>query len=241
MYRETRRAIGHWLAAAASKRYNLRPDASIGCSVPEMIRHLGEKCHGIIHVGANSGQEFEQYRAADLECVVYIEPIPAVFAELQKHVASDKRHHAIQALCTDRSGDEYEFRVASNSGESSSIFPFGTHAELHPDVKFQSTIKLRSRTLDDVVFQTEGISTPSLDCLVMDVQGAEMKVIQGAPRTLAQCRFVFCEVNEGGLYEGDTPYFEILHALDSYGFGVRSLDLNDKGWGNAFLMKRRRP
>jgi FkbM family methyltransferase len=236
-YQRTRHAVGQWLAATASRRYNLRPDASWGCLPLPLIAKAGMQCRGIIHVGANSGQEFEDYQAAGLDCVLYIEPIPAVFKELQQHVAGDPRHRAIQALCADRSGEEYEFNVASNAGESSSILAFSGHAEEHPNVRFESKIKLTSSTLDDIVFGTPGIDIASLDCLVIDVQGAEMKVIKGADRTLSHCRFLFCEVSVGGLYEGDTPYKEVVSVLEGYGYQLRSLDINQHGWGNAFLVK----
>jgi FkbM family methyltransferase len=238
MYRRTRRAIDGWLAHAAARRYRLRPDASWGCTPIALIKHAGMTCRGVVHVGANIGQEFEEYRAAGLECVIYIEPIPSIFAELQQHVAGDRRHHAFEALCTDRDGDEYEFNIASNRGESSSILAMGSHAKRHPEVKIQSTVKLVSRTLDNVVFNAKEIPLDVLDCLVIDVQGAEMKVIKGAHRTLSQCRYIFCEVNEGGLYQGDSSYTEVLAALARHGFRLRSLDLNEHGWGNAFMLKQ---
>ena len=237
MYHLIKQRLWIELSGAACKKFHLHADLS-GLSHPlTLIERLDMKCHGLIHVGANLGQEFDSYRRADLAYVVYIEPIPEIFTALKERVSVDPRHHAIQALCTDRSGEEYEFNVASNAGESSSIFALGNHSEKYPDIEYKSKIKLRSTTLDDVIFGANMLSSEKLDCLVMDVQGAEMKVIQGAHRTLSRCRYVFTEISEGGLYAGDSPYEEIIAALKPYGFVLRSLDLNQQGWGNAFLVK----
>ena len=202
-----------------------------------LIKRLGLQCHGLIHVGANSGHEFDSYCRAGLGSVVYIEPIPEVFARLEQRVGKAAGHHAIQALCTDRDGEEVAFHVASNNGLSSSIFPFGSHADRHPHVTYQATLRLKTTTLDRIIFETPGLRPDLLDCLVVDVQGAEAKVLAGGMRTLQLCRFVFVEISEGGLYEGDAPYPEIVAMLARAGFLLKSLDLNRHGWGNAFFVK----
>lgn len=202
-----------------------------------LISHLGLECRGVIHVGANQGQEFDSYRRAGLESVIYIEPIPQIFAKLKERISVDGRHHAFNALCTDREGDEVEFHVASNSGQSSSIFEFGSHAEHHPEVTYIGTLRLRTTTLDHIVFGTPSLDPRLLDCLVLDVQGAEAKVLAGAKRTLGLCRFVFAEVGEGGVYRGDQPLEQIVDTLKAEGFVLKSLDINRYGWGNVFLVK----
>jgi FkbM family methyltransferase len=202
-----------------------------------LIKRLGLECRGVIHVGANLGQEFDSYRRAALESVIYIEPIPEIFARLRTRISIDSRHLAINALCTDRDGDEVEFHVASNDGQSSSIFELGSHADRHPDVNYISTLRLQTTTLDRIIFETPAIRPELLDCLVLDVQGAEAKVFAGGQRTLGLCRFVFAEVSEGGLYRGDVPFEEIISILKGHGFVLRSLDINRDGWGNAFLVK----
>jgi FkbM family methyltransferase len=202
-----------------------------------LIKLLGLECRSVIHVGANIGQEFESYRRAGLESAVYVEPIPEIFAKLQARVSVDKRHHAINALCTDRVGDEVEFHVASNNGESSSILELGSHAVKHPEVGYVRTLKLRTTTLDHLIFETPSLDPRPFDCLVLDVQGAEAKVLAGAEQTLRQCRFVFAEVNDGGLYKGDATSEEIINMLKVRGFVLRSLDINRYGWGNAFFVK----
>jgi len=202
-----------------------------------LIERLGLECRGVIHVGANLGQEFDSYRRAGLASVIYIEPIPDVFAELQRRVSVDPRHIAVNALCADTDDTDVDFFIASNHGQSSSIFEFGWHAEQHPRVTYRSKLRLRTSTLDRIIFETPTIRRELLDCLVLDVQGAEAKVLAGSERTLGLCRFVFAEINEGGLYKGDVPFEDIISILKGHGFRLSSLDINRHGWGNAFFMR----
>ncbi|MGH7072969.1 MAG: FkbM family methyltransferase [Stellaceae bacterium] len=230
-----------WITKKACRRlglYTERVQTVNNLTDPvDMVRRLDLTCRGVIHVGAHIGQEFEDYRRDGLESVVYVEPIPEVFEKLKERVSVDSRFHPIQALCTDRDGDEVDFHVSSNNGGSSSIFPLGSHAIYYPRVTYVSTLRLRTTTLDSLIFNTPGLDPTPFDYLVMDVQGAEAKVLKGATRTLRQCRFVFAEVSEGGLYDGDVPFEGIMALLKEHGFRLKAIDLNKLDWGNAFFVK----
>lgn len=83
------------------------------------LRHV----RGVVHVGANTGQERDLYAAFGLR-VAWIEPIPEVFERLQSNIASFPKRRAYNYLASDRDGDEYTLNVADNEGASSSIFDF---------------------------------------------------------------------------------------------------------------------
>jgi FkbM family methyltransferase len=78
---------------------------------------------GVVHVGANLGQEREVYAALGLD-VVWIEPIPEIFAQLKENVQGFPNQLAIEALVTDIDDKEYVFHIANNDGASSSILAF---------------------------------------------------------------------------------------------------------------------
>jgi hypothetical protein len=71
-----------------------------------------EQCSGVIHVGANTGQERDIYARHDLK-VAWIEPIPERFAILRKNIRSLSDQVAINALITDQDGKPYTFHVAN--------------------------------------------------------------------------------------------------------------------------------
>ena len=72
---------------------------------------------GVVHVGANTGQERLVYDQHGLD-VIWIEPIPEVFQTLRKNLESFPRQRALQCLVTDQDHEEYEFHIASNNGAS---------------------------------------------------------------------------------------------------------------------------
>jgi FkbM family methyltransferase len=158
MMRRLRQQLKGKLRRLACGRLGLYPDPPSRVSELAhplgLLNDLGYHCGGVIHVGVSSGYEFDSYRRARLESMIYVEAIPEVFARLQRRISADSRHRAINALCTDRDGDMVDFHVASNDGQASSIFEFGSHAERHPTVKYVATIKLRTTTLDKIIFET---------------------------------------------------------------------------------------
>jgi FkbM family methyltransferase len=193
----------------------------------------------LIHVGANLGQEIPAYKNMGLKTAVYIEPIPSVFQQLNQKITGDDNHHALQYLCSNKDGEEVTFNVASNEGQSSSMFPLGNHANLYPHIEYTEKLKIITRTLDSIVTQ-EFEHTP-FDTLVMDTQGSELKVLQGSQSLLKTINYIYTEISENALYEGGCTFDEITEFLKCNGFRLKNLILGSKGWGNAFYVKQNYP
>ncbi|WRH65034.1 MAG: FkbM family methyltransferase [Planktothrix sp. GU0601_MAG3] len=192
---------------------------------------------GIIHVGANSGQEIEAYQNSSAQSCVYIEPIPHIFKQLKDNIGEIPNHYAVEALCADVNGEEVEFYIASNEGQSSSMFPLGNHAKLYPHIKYVDSVKLKTRTLDSII--QEKFSQEQFDLLVLDTQGSELKVLMGSHYLLKyKIRYVFAEISEDPIYEGGCTFEEVTSFLKLYGFRVKNLYINYKNWGEAFYAKK---
>jgi FkbM family methyltransferase len=165
----------------------------------------------IVHVGANAGQEMWLYNAYELG-VLWIEPIPWVFAELEKNIKAYPKQRACQALVVDVSNKTFTFNIASNGGQSSSIFDLGEHKDLWPEVVYTDRIDVISRTLDDIL-----VNDPiKYDGLVMDVQGAELLVLKGAADLLAQFQFIKAEAADFELYKGAATTNELVRFLSGF-------------------------
>src|SRR3954447_10825341 len=152
------------------------------------------KVPGVVHVGANSGQERDTYRDFGLR-VLWIEAISEVFNELVRNISDHPKQKAICALLTDEDDAEHQFHIASNEGASSSIYQFGQEClDIWPELSFLSSRTLRSRRLDSL-FGSESISPSDYPALVMDVQGAELLVLKGAGQMLSQFRYIKTEAS----------------------------------------------
>ena len=203
----------------------------------KLLEKRGIRPRGVIHVGANIGQEFEAYRHAAVEPVVYVEPIPEMLAALRKTVGDTPGHLVVDAVCAEADGLEVTFNVASNAGGSSSLLQLGRHAELYPNIRYVRTLRLTTVTLDSLL--ARHAPGQSFGLLVADVQGAELRVLKGASGVLGQVGAVFLEVSKLPFYEGGCTYDELVAFLGGYGFKPYHSRFNDRDWGNALFLHPR--
>lgn len=169
----------------------------------------------LVHVGANDGQERDIYAALGLR-VLWIEALPAVYDQLARNLEGYEDNEAVCALPLDVAGQVTRFNVASNGGASSSILDFGLHSEVWPWVKFESQIQLTSTTLDTIA--PPRAPAGGWDAMVMDVQGAELKVLKGAEETLKSVRYVRVEAADFQAYQGQPSVEDIVLFLQRRGF-----------------------
>lgn len=157
---------------------------------------------GVIHVGANVGQEMMDYAKYNLP-VVWIEPVLDVFQQLRLNIKDLPMQKAYNYLVTDVDGKEYDFHVANNNGISSSIFQLKGHKEVHAwkDIDFVSTVKMYSITLPTLL-KEEKLDAVLYDVLVTDTQGADLLVLQGAISILPLFHHIQVEVADFEAYEG---------------------------------------
>ncbi|MCG2720606.1 MAG: FkbM family methyltransferase, partial [Thermodesulfovibrionales bacterium] len=155
---------------------------------------------GVIHVGANLGQERELYAAFGLN-VVWIEPIPEVYQRLNTLIGSYPGQRAFCYLVTDVDDKEYLFHISNKGGGASSIYELAGHRGLWPDVTYTETITLRSITLLSLV-KKESLDLTEYDVLVLDTQGSELLILKGARSLLPGIRYVRAEVADFESYAG---------------------------------------
>jgi FkbM family methyltransferase len=177
------------------------------------------ECRSIIHVGANRGEERIAYASHDLS-VLWVEALPHVFRELRNNLSDFPKQTAVEALVTDQEGNTCDFKVSDHGGVSSSIFEFGGHAELWPDVKMTNTIQLVSTTLARLI-KDANRSPNEFDALIMDVQGAELLVLKGAGELLEHVRFIEAEASDFEAYIGACTLDSLSAFLAQKGFRIR--------------------
>jgi FkbM family methyltransferase len=191
---------------------------------------------GIIHVGASTGQEFPDYLASGTKDVLYIEPIPAVFEKLVETIGDTPGHEACQALVADKDGELTTLHITNNH-LSSSIYPLGRHQVVFPTIRQTGTLEIKSLTLDTLVRRY--YRRASYDLVVIDVQGAELDVLNGACGLLnSSINYLWAEVSEEALYEGGCTFNQITAFLDLQGFALRHLEMNYRHYGDALYVKR---
>jgi FkbM family methyltransferase len=180
----------------------------------------------LVHVGAHLAQERSLYEDCGYQQVLWIEGSPDVFQRLSKVLHSHQgsaQHHSLCALLTDKDGDEIALKTFSNDGKSNSIFsPTSEMASRWPSVtQTGKTESVSTRTLDSVL--AESPLAGHCDVLIVDVQGAELLVLRGAEKTLANAKAVIAEVSTRPYYQGGVLFPELKAFLESRGFTAMSL------------------
>jgi FkbM family methyltransferase len=174
------------------------------------------KVTGVIHVGANTGQERERYARRGL-AVLWIEPIPDVFATLRANLRGFDRQRALEYLVTDKDGAEYEFHIANNEGQSSSIMDFKDHRDIWPKVAYTGSIRLKSTTLKSLL-DKERIDVAQYDALIMDTQGSELLVLKGAEPVLRNFKYIKTEIADFESYAGCCQLPEMEAFMTRHGY-----------------------
>jgi FkbM family methyltransferase len=175
-----------------------------------------QEISGVIHVGANTGQERGLYERYGLR-VIWIEPIPEVFETQKANLEGLHRQRALENLVTDRDDAEYQFHIANNNGASSSILDLKQHKDIWPTVAYAKTITLKSVTLATLL-QRERIDPTEYDALIMDTQGSELLVLKGADPVLHNFKYIKTEVPDFESYEGCCQLLDIDSFLTRHGY-----------------------
>jgi FkbM family methyltransferase len=173
---------------------------------------------GVIHVGANTGQEREVYASHGLN-VLWVEPIPTTFEILVSNITTLSNQRACRYLLTNRDGMEVNLHVANNDGQSSSILGLAKHRALWPDVDYTHDIKMTSITLERLI-ELEGVDLNKYGALVLDTQGSELMVLEGGRSVLRSFRFVKTEVADFEAYAGCCQLSELTDFMKSRGFSL---------------------
>ncbi len=205
-----------------------------------ICRRFGVVPRGVVHVGAHVGQEHGQYARAGLVEQVWIEPQPDVYEQLVAALPKSPAVRAFRCACGDEPGIA-QMRVLANAGgaASSLLDPSAYLQREFPNMPVTGTVPVEVRRLDDLLAE-HGLDRGELSLLAMDVQGFELRVLRGAPRTLARTALVLCEVAKVELYNGGATIDTVDAELAGAGFERMLLRMEKHGWGDAIYVRRER-
>jgi FkbM family methyltransferase len=174
------------------------------------------KVGGVIHIGANSGDEASTYDIHDLR-VAWIEPIPEIFQELCHNISAFKKQRAYRYLIGEKDESVAVLHVSSNDGLSSSILPLAKHREVWPDVSYTRDIIMPTTSLPTFV-RREGLDLSEYEALIMDTQGSELMILRGATEILRRFCFIQVEVADFEAYTGCCLLSEMDDFMSNQGF-----------------------
>jgi FkbM family methyltransferase len=195
----------------------------------DICRERCFKPNGILHVGASMLEEAEQYRdELGVKTVIWVEAQPHSERRSERAKWFDQVLYE-QTPFSDKT-EVVELRFASNE-VSSSILPFKRHSEIYPDIVVTKTIPVVAVRADEFLVGRWPIE---IDTLVLDVQGAELKVLKGLGELLTQIKLAWIETNLNELYEGCPLQPELDDWMAKHGFPNRDFqEIHKDEWGEC--------
>jgi len=194
-----RRGLRHGVAAALEHR-----------AIPLSI----EPCT-VVDVGAHRGQfalfALNEFPRATVHC---IEPQPSAIDGLRRLLGSDSRVR-IHAVAATAGQGEATMHVSRRS-DSSSLLPIGeAQVDAFPGTEEEATMNVPTVSLDALRHPGDLVG-PTL--MKVDVQGAELEVLNGAARVLGSVDELVVEASFTQLYRGQALAGEVVAHLGRAGF-----------------------
>ena len=199
--------------------------------------------HGVIHIGAHYGDEYEKFRGVGVTDFLMFEPHPDNFAKLKDHIKNADVggiNVTLENVALGHREEEKTMYVeTANKSMSCSLMKPLKHLELYPHITFDSTIKVNQISLDDY-FDNSDLDIKKFNMINIDVQGYELEVFKGSLDTLYHIDYIMTEVNLDELYEG-CPMMSDLDEFLGNIWGFERVDqriVGNNTWGDALYIKK---
>jgi len=167
----------------------------------------------VLHLGAHNGQE-RYYYAKLGASVIWVEAIPEHYKILSKNIQEFPNQMGILALLGSVNKKNIEFHLASNDGQSSSIYSFGNDTQFK-NLYTTKSISLTMKRLDNLLSKKQILDYAHW---VIDLQGAELEVLKGAGKLLDYCYSLQVEVTSRDLYKDGANAQKVIDFLKLKGF-----------------------
>lgn len=215
--------------------------------IAELVKVLPNNDLSIFDIGCNNGWSTVRYAKYFHWARFHMfEAMP----EIQEIAASNIQKHKLESRCTlhrfalsDAPGTT-QFFVSNiptssdwrkNVSDSSSMLRPKLHPELFKDVAFESQVDVQVKCLHDLI--STGV-TPLPHFIHLDVQGAELKVLEGMGEFIENVHAVWLEVCRVELYENQPLVPDIARFLTKKGFALK-LDAVNNVFGDQLWLNTR--
>jgi FkbM family methyltransferase len=185
---------------------------------------------GVLHIGANVGEERFMYDKLGIKKQIWIEGNPEIFLKLKKNISHNPHATALNYIIGDEN-KETILHISNNGSQSSSVLDLGTHKIQHPDVEYINHIigtMVRIESLD--------LDLTDVDLLNIDLQGFEYQALRGMEGLLKQFKACYLEVNKADVYKGCKQ----IDSMDLFMVSHRFRRVETKwvgNWGDALYIR----
>jgi FkbM family methyltransferase len=175
----------------------------------------------VLDVGAHYGEFGRLLREIGYQGrIISFEPLPANFQRLLREIGHDSAWQAYNVALGSRAG-RAELHTTRATNFSSFLYPSDyASATFAEQVAITHHIPVPIETLDTFLLPNNADRSQPHLFLKLDTQGWDLEVLRGAQHCLPAIVALQTELSLQALYEGMTPFIEMLDQLTSLGFEV---------------------
>jgi len=212
----------------------------------DLITKHNMKITGVIHVGAHHGEEVALYKELGISPIVLIEPCKPAFDILKSKFHGDPDIILLNFACGNEEGVKDMNVETANTGQSNSLLKPKLHLKHYSNITFDKTepvivakldVLIAGITVDRVPIPYSTTPFP-FNFLNADIQGFEGEMLKGATETLKYIDYIYLEVNDAEVYEGNSTLQQLDAMLSEY-YSRVELSMTDANWGDAMWIRKR--
>lgn len=174
------------------------------------------KPNTIFDCGANIGFVTHKFHTLFPNCNVFaFEPNPVIFEKLNQFYSQNNHIHCFNLGISDSSG-KLLFNINKNSGTSSFLNPNEYHK--NNIASRNITVKEVKVTSIDDIMKSNNVNF--IDVLKLDIEGFEIKALEGIKNLEDKVALIFAEVNLIPTYEGQPLIEDVISYARRQGFNV---------------------
>ena len=201
--------------------------------VDELVKVFKVKPNGVLHVGAHLAEEaamYESFQWQGSSKIFWVESQP----DLAKRLSLDldpSIHDVKCATVWNVSGARLQFKHTNNS-QSSSLLDLYKHSEKYPGIRVDRSYEVTTSRLDELYTDS------NFDFVALDIQGAELKALEGMGHLLENITWIYSEVNKIELYKDCALISDLDLFLSNKGFKrIATRWAWHSGWGDALWVR----
>ncbi len=194
----------------------------------------------IFDIGASDGSSIIDFKKLFPDSKIFsFEPFPGSYQNLAAVSQQFKGSWHFEMALSDQDG-LINFFVNKSKATNSIFSPKTTNSFIDAHAIFEKKIQVKSKMLDTFLEENRILE---IDILKIDVQGGELKVFQGAKKTLENklIKIIYTEIWFLEGYDRQPLFHDIASYLASYGyfpFGIYNMHYRNDGhflWGDAIF------
>ncbi len=209
-------------------------------SKKQIKKLIGSNPQTILEIGAADGKDSMEFLKCFKSSKIFLfEPDPRNVNILIKKFSNNKNIFIEKFAISDKNGETTFYQSMKEDvlwAYSSSIKKPKNHFNQFPDIKFNKSIKVKTKTLDDWSKENK---IDCIDFIWADVQGAEKEMIIGGMETLNnKTKYFYTEYSNNNLYENEISLNEIKELLTNFEI-VKIFGTKNSIYGNVLFKNKK--